>query len=332
MDSSYDIGNSDGAPNKPNISLEYTKKDIKELRQMWEDIFNDPDEFIDYYFEDVCRENKILVAYDGSVPVGMLHLNPYKVTEYNKIVDCIYIVGVAVKRKYRRKGIMKSMIQKVIDDNRNLSPGFLFLMPEEKEYYMGLGFKTIYETLILECNIMYEYQVEERIYKDFETSGLGISNLSDYDEAGLLKLASIIDAHLSKDYSVYSVRDVQYLSKMLTEHMCQNGDVCIIKIGSSDVVGLFSYEIYDGILYAERVEVLAGNVNDIFTCIVKLTLENACVGCVATFAADRMADAQIDIQGLDIQVSEGHGIMAYITNDNISIDDLKNKTFFDEIV
>lgn len=323
----------DEVPDTTDIRLEYTKKDIGTLKEMWEDIFNDPDEFTEYYFDEVCTRNKILVAYDGEMPVGMVHLNTYSVTVFGDVVDCIYIVGVAVRYKYRNKGIMKSMLKKVIEDTNNLTKGFLFLMPEQKEYYTGLGFKPVYDTLVVECNIKYEDEVEERIFREFEASGLGISNLSEYDRDGLLKLSQVVNEFLDAEYPVHSVRTPEYFDHMLKEHRCQNGDVCVVKSGQ-DVVGLFSYDIYDGVLYAERVELLAGNVDDMLICIVRTALFNACVGCVITLPADKVTRAPLDIYGMEMQISEGHGIMAYIPKNNtgISCEKLTGRTFFDEIV
>lgn len=51
---------------------------LAEVRQMWDEIFDDPEEFADYYFTEICKQNKILLAYKGDVLAGMIHLNPYE--------------------------------------------------------------------------------------------------------------------------------------------------------------------------------------------------------------------------------------------------------------
>ena len=40
---------------------------LAEVRQMWDEIFDDPEEFADYYFTEICKQNKILLAYKGDV-------------------------------------------------------------------------------------------------------------------------------------------------------------------------------------------------------------------------------------------------------------------------
>ena len=89
---------------------------LAEVRQMWDEIFDDPEEFADYYFTEICKQNKILLAYKGDVPVGMIHLNPYEMQVEGKKELCYYIVGVAVKPEYREQGIMHRMMQYVLAD------------------------------------------------------------------------------------------------------------------------------------------------------------------------------------------------------------------------
>lgn len=321
--------------NPTGIRYEYTKKDIEKLRDMWDDIFGDPDEFADYYFRDVCAGNKILTAYNNDdEPVGMVHLNTYKTMVYGKETECVYIVGVCVKPEYRNQGIMRSMLGKVKNDVSLRGNGFFYLMPKMKEYYTGLGFKSIYETYVAECNILYQDMVEERCFKDFEALGLGMINISEYDDEALAILADKINDNLAGEYKVYSKRNVKYLRSMQEEHICQNGNVCVVKRGSSDILGLFSYDIYDGVLYAERVEIFECNVNDMLTCIVRTCLENACVGCVVTLPRKIVEITDINVKGLDVQLKEGHGIMAYIGDNEgeITYEMLENNLFFDEIV
>ena len=73
---------------------------LAEVRQMWDEIFDDPEEFADYYFTEICKQNKILLAYKGDVLAGMIHLNPYEMQVEGKKELCYYIVGVAVKPEH----------------------------------------------------------------------------------------------------------------------------------------------------------------------------------------------------------------------------------------
>lgn len=321
-------------PDFQNITYEYTKKDLDSLKELWTEVFTDSQEFTDYYFDTICRDNKILAAYDGDVLVGMVHLNGYEVMVCGRATKCIFIVGIAVKRKYRNRGIMKSMIRKVSEDIKCGEDGFFLLLPSNKEFFGNIGFSEVYSTLTIECNIVMEDQVTERIERYYEINRLGVCNLTDYSEEDYVTIADKINEQLAMKYNIFSRRTPEYLKKMVTEHILQNGNVCIVKGESDKFVGLFSYEIYDGVMYAERIEIFDGNLNDMFTCIMKTAIDNACVGVISTLAeSDYQMDAS-DIAGLDIQIREGHGIMALVPEDNntLDIDKIKNHTFFDEII
>lgn len=318
------------------LELIYSKKDLDKLRDMWDDIFADSQEFTDYYFDYVCKVNEILVAYYEGEPIGMVHINPYRLRVYGKDMNCKYIVGVAVRKQYRKNGVMKRMLAKIKEDYSKLN-GFLFLMPENEAYYKGAGFVRIYENWVLEFNILSENLVEEWCCREYQAGALSVSELTDYDETALRVLARDINGFFESKYSIYSVRDEEYLNNMLMQHLAENGNVCVVRSESDEIVGLFAFGIRDGMLYAERVEVCNGSICDIFTCILQTCIDNACVGCVVTVAHEDIKQTLPDIQGLDIQFNEGHGIMAYISPDmekNIGIKsgDMLSRTFLDEIV
>ena len=126
---------------------------LAEVRQMWDEIFDDPEEFADYYFTEICKQNKILLAYKGDVLAGMIHLNPYEMQVEGKKELCYYIVGVAVKPEYREQGIMHKMMQRVLADMKKDGRAFTFLMPEREEYYESLGFEKVFHTLELDIDI-----------------------------------------------------------------------------------------------------------------------------------------------------------------------------------
>ncbi|MGN0436475.1 MAG: GNAT family N-acetyltransferase [Wujia sp.] len=318
------------------LELIYSKKDMNKLRAMWDDIFADSQEFTDYYFDNICKENEILVAYYEGEPIGMVHINSYRLRVYGRELDCKYIVGVAVREQYRKNGVMKRMITRIKDDYSKLS-GFLFLMPDNEDYYRGSGFVKIYENWVVEFNILSEDVVEERCYKEYQAGALSVSELTEYDEVALEELARNINEFLDNRYKIYSIRDGKYLNDMLMQYLAENGNVCVVRSESEEIIGLFAFGIWDGMLYAERVEVFNGSIYDMFTCILQTCIDNACVGCVVTVAHDDIKQTLPDIQGLDIQFNEGHGIMAYIAPEmekkfGIKSDDLINRTFLDEIV
>lgn len=311
-----------GMPDRNEITMEYGKSNMDAIREMWDEIFADPKEFADYYFEEICRSNKILTAYYGKTVVGMLHLNPYRVSVFDETRTCYYIVGVAVKEDMRRQGIMRAMMEKVLEDMKNEGCLFAFLMPERKEYYQGMGFETVYSTRMLEYDIT-EIAVKKTFSEEEESNtGLNCRMLSSYDSKELDNLAEGINNLLAEIYDIYAIRDRGYLASMVKEHICQNGDVCVMY--GENLAGLFSYDIHDTVMYVERFEPLNTDIDNMLEVIIQLAADKSCCKCIVTVPGHHAG----------LSGSEGHGIMAYVFDNsrNISMDSLKNNSFFDEIV
>lgn len=307
---------------KKDMIIEYCKGNMDGTRAMWDEIFADPKEFADYYFEDICRNNKILTAFYKGTAVGMLHLNPYRVSVCGKIMTCYYIVGVAVKEDMRRQGIMRIMLEKALEDMRAEGCAFTFLMPKRKEYYSGMGFNMICHTNILEYDIPENDRIKELIENNRSFGELRLLMLSGYDLHGLDRLGAEINNLLAAKYNAFSVRDREYLTRMVNEHLCQNGDVCVVY--GEGLAGLFSYDIYDNVMYVERLEILNTDADNMLALIRRFAADKSCLRCVIT------------VHGYHPGLSgrEGHGIMAYVFDNsyNISVDLLANNSFFDEIV
>ena len=179
---------------------------------MWDEIFDDPEEFADYYFTEICKQNKILLAYKGDVLAGMIHLNPYEMQVEGKKELCYYIVGVAVKPEYREQGIMHKMMQRVLADMKKDGRAFAFLMPEREEYYESLGFEKVFHTLELDIDIA-ELEDENVVPDDLSgEEGYYTKNLKDLHEerADILEhLSGEVNEALAKKYRIYAHRTGQ---------------------------------------------------------------------------------------------------------------------------
>lgn len=328
-------------PDMPEIKMEYTKEDMQSLRKMWDEIFCDPELFTDYYFEEICKDNLILTAYYGDKLIGMVHLNPYNVYVYGIKKRCYYIVGVAVKQDMRGKGIMKSMLKKALGDMKEEGCLMTFLMPERREYYTGLGFQPIYRTNILEYDIksMEEFADNYNNIISKNTNSLRLELLDKYDYNKLEKLAETINSLLVKRYKVFALRDAKYLKRMLNEHLCQDGNVCVVYDLDMNLEGVFSYDIYDSVMYVDRFELLGGNHRELLMRVLKNSSDKSCSKCIITMpdSVDKYEDEDTDkfpnLVNAAVSSVEGNGIMAYVFDNSqeISVNSLKNNSFFDEI-
>ena len=99
------------------MELVYDDKSHRDLIfQMYQDVFKDPEKFAEYYFDVIYPKNQVLMAWDGSRPKGMIHLNPYRMKISDKEFDAHYIVAVATRKEMRRKGVMRKMLCRVLND------------------------------------------------------------------------------------------------------------------------------------------------------------------------------------------------------------------------
>ena len=115
-------------------------------RKLWEEIFTeDTPEFLDYYYSVKTKDNEIYVIEDNGEIVSMLHLNPYEMRIKDKVYQTHYIVAVATKKNYRRRGLMKQLLEHVLQVMTERGEPFTFLMPAKEEIYLPFGFTFVYE-------------------------------------------------------------------------------------------------------------------------------------------------------------------------------------------
>lgn len=301
---------------------------MNEYKMLWDEVFADPADFSDYYHRNKCTKNKIIDYRKNGELIGMLHLNPYTVYANSEVVDSYYIVGVAVKKEYRERGIMRDMMYRAIKLMRDEGCPFTFLMPEKDIYYKGFGFERIYETELItinDCDLGIQVKnCMEHIY-----------DLSCCDEKELDRLALYINDCMKKHYNYFSVRTKEYLLDMLDEHICQCGGVNCAEYKDSFII--FSYDIYEACMYVERLEVLnevsSTDAYELVKNIAKYALKKGCKKCKLTvpkcFAENVRKNNDCDFMSFEA----AHGIMALSLDEgSMNVENMKNASFFDEIV
>ena len=159
------------------------EKDL--TRKLYEEAFDDPKPFVDYYYLDKCIDNRIIVSEENGEIISMLHLNPYFVNLNGKTVKSYYIVAVATTEKRRHEGQMKRIFEKTFDILKEEHIPFVYLMPVDEAIYSWMGFEKI-------C--------------DF-----AVDKISDYEE-------------IKKTYDVYCIRDDDYIRRMNKEEVFRSMD------------------------------------------------------------------------------------------------------------
>ena len=103
------------------MSMRYLTQGEKEnSRRLYECCFpEDSQKFVDYYYQEKCRENKIAVIEENGKIISMVHANPFTVSCCGTQAEVHYIVAVATDPEYRRRGYMRQLMQQVLRDCRN---------------------------------------------------------------------------------------------------------------------------------------------------------------------------------------------------------------------
>lgn len=117
--------------------------DKKSTRSLYEEAFDDPKAFVDYYYNDKCIDNKIIVSMEKGEVLSMLHLNPYYINLCGKVVKSYYVVAVATQKDRRHEGQMTKVFQKTFEILKEEHIPFVFLLPVDEAIYSWMGFEKI---------------------------------------------------------------------------------------------------------------------------------------------------------------------------------------------
>ncbi|WP_029232896.1 GNAT family N-acetyltransferase [Butyrivibrio sp. VCB2006] len=124
--------------------IEYQEySDKLKTRPLYEEAFDDPREFVDYYYEDKILDNRMIVSLENDEVVSMLHLNPYKINLCGTIVPTYYVVAVATRKDRHHQGHMSKVFDKTFEILKNENIPFVFLLPVDESIYSWMGFETI---------------------------------------------------------------------------------------------------------------------------------------------------------------------------------------------
>lgn len=119
----------------------------KKTRSLYESCFDEgKDSFVDYYYETIIKRNEVVVVKDGDEIVSMIHLNPYKYNICGEIKDVHYLVAIATKDSYRKRGLMKLCFAKAIEHLNDLKEPFCYLVPDSdrlESIYKRCGFEVV---------------------------------------------------------------------------------------------------------------------------------------------------------------------------------------------
>lgn len=187
-------------------------------KKLYEEVFSeDSKSFVDYYYEEKLKDNQIYVVEEDGEIQAMLHLNPYELAVNGSKKDVNYIVAVATRESYRKRGYMAGLLKQALNDMYADGETFTFLMPASESIYLPFDFRTVCE--------------QNRSYYDPEEETEEGVVITDAVNADAEEMAAYMEAQLTQSYQVYAKRSTAYYERLIKEYASDGG---ILKIYKKD--------------------------------------------------------------------------------------------------
>ncbi|MDE6802128.1 MAG: GNAT family N-acetyltransferase [Muribaculaceae bacterium] len=122
----------------------------KEIKNMWKEVFDTTDEWLDMYFKRVYSQADLLTltaSDDDDEIVSSLLLQRYNMYFHSMPIAVGYISGAATRKQYRDRGYMKQLMHDAIVRSYDRGDVLLTLIPANRSlyfYYDRLGFSTVF--------------------------------------------------------------------------------------------------------------------------------------------------------------------------------------------
>lgn len=206
--------------------MRYLREQEKERsRKLWELVFEeDSAAFLDYYYTEKTKDNAILVQEENGEIISMLHRNPFRMNLNGMHIPTEYLVAVATREDCRKRGHMRRLLTRCLNDAGKEKIPFQFLMPAAEAIYTPYGFRSITQR----CK-------ETQLW--WKNLGLTETEASAEEYA---ELASFVNVCLSAQSDLYVHRDAQYFARLHAERRSDGGCVRVLKSADGSLCGYYS--------------------------------------------------------------------------------------------
>ena len=197
------------------MNIRYAKPiDKDQVVSVWNYCFEDGEDFVKYYFENVYDENNTIIIEENDEVLSALQLNKYTIYLRDNKYDVSYVVGVSSKPEVRGLGYMKHLMTYTLEELYKNGEIVSLLMAIDYRLYKRYGFDHCYD------QIQYNLRTDELL-------GFRLSSK--------LRKATFEDAEtLSRIYTKameslngYAVRDEVYFNRFMKEVSSESGYIYI---------------------------------------------------------------------------------------------------------
>lgn len=197
------------------MNIRYAKPiDKDQVVSVWNYCFEDGEDFVKYYFENVYDENNTIIIEENDEVLSALQLNKYTIDLRDNKYDVSYVVGVSSKPEVRGLGYMKHLMTYTLEELYKNGEIVSLLMAIDYRLYKRYGFDHCYD------QIQYNLRTDE---------------LLAFRLSSKLRKATFEDAEtLSRIYTKameslngYAVRDEAYFNRFIKEVSSESGYIYI---------------------------------------------------------------------------------------------------------
>ncbi|MBU5336470.1 GNAT family N-acetyltransferase [Intestinibacter bartlettii] len=197
------------------MNIRYAKDlDKDQIVSLWNYCFEDGEDFVKYYFENVYDKNNTIIIEENDDVLSALQLNKYKIDLRNREYDVSYVVGVSSKPEVRGFGYMKKLMSHTLEELYKNGEIVSLLMAIDYRLYKRYGFDHCYDQIQynIKTDDLSGFKVTSRLRKvDFKDS----------------KLLAEIYKTAMKSLNGYALRDEAYFNRFIKEIESENGYIYV---------------------------------------------------------------------------------------------------------
>ena len=184
-----------------------------ESKALYAASFEDSENFVNYYYENMACHNQILVLKVKDKIASMLHIVPKR---FEKLGEADYYYAIATDKKHRNKGYMARLIRKALKLSYKNGKGFVYLVPTVKGLYEKFGFSPYGERFSTIALCMIKDIYDSVVY-------------TEYSEELVERLQTVFYGKIAPLFEDYIIRDKAYYETLLKGLFAEGGKVSLFE-------------------------------------------------------------------------------------------------------
>lgn len=125
-----------------------TEKTKPLVRNMWQTVFGDSDEYVNIYFSQKYKHENTLIYFVDDEAVASLQMWEYEFLFYGQKIPVYYLAGLATYEEHRRKGYMTELMEEAHRVMKERKIALSILIPAEEwlyNFYEQFGYAQVFE-------------------------------------------------------------------------------------------------------------------------------------------------------------------------------------------